>query len=480
MSEAEYRLAMNITVCVEILLYALCMAGFFYPFMTGRRERAQSRFKKLFAVFSIYTVMYFVNMTMDIYGWLCMVIVLVLLAAVSRFLEMDRELTLFLGVIFYCIKNLSVLIMRSVSFLVGKELECRAENAESAEIIFRNAAWSFTFEVALQISLLFILLCIAGYLLRKRSMKLHLKELCCLLLTPVTGILFVYIIFQVLLIVNDGKVLQLYEQFPVLLWIVPVAAAMFYAGILLTIVSCRKMIDLQEEREKYFVERQQIHAIQERMEEVEQFYDGIRRMKHEMNNHLTNIKGLVRNGSYEDIEKYIDQMDEGMNAFELTIKTGNAVTDVIVNDKQKAAKKQGIEFQSEFSYPKSEGYQAYDIGVIISNLLQNALEACEKMTEGKRYIYISGRQKKKFYLINVKNSFEGEVTFDTKTKLPLSTKGETSTEGGLSAREKAMALHGIGLSNVKREVDKYMGDVDIKVNKNEFSVTVLLQERSTK
>lgn len=57
------------------------------------------------------------------------------------------------------------------------------------------------------------------------------------------------------------------------------------------------------------------------------------------------------------------------------------------------------------------------------------------------------------------------MTFDTKTGLPLSTKGGDRS------------LHGIGLSNVKREADKYMGDVDIKVKKNEFSVTVLLQER---
>ena len=90
------------------------------------------------------------------------------------------------------------------------------------------------------------------------------------------------------------------------------------------------------------------------------------------------------------------------------------------------------------------------------------------MAEGKKYIYLSGRQKKKFYLINVKNSFEGEVAFDTRTNLPVSTKG------------KGISLHGIGLSNVKREVDKYMGDMDIRANKNEFSVTVLIQEQKKK
>ncbi len=468
MSEAGFILVVDIAVRIEILLYAVCMAAFFYPFMAGKKEQRKSRIKKVLMVFLIYTVMYFVNMAASVYGWLCMIIVIILLAVASKFLDMNREFTFFLGVIFFCIRNLSALIMRSISYFLDKHLEQKAVFAENYENVFRNAAWNYVFVVVLQLILFSIMLYAVARLLMKKTMKLHIKELCYLLLIPITGILFVNIIFNILLIVNENLVFQLYEQFPVFLGIVPVVAALFYAGILITILSYQKMIGLQEEKEKYFVEQQQVHAIQERMEEVEQFYHGIRQMKHEMKNHMTNIKGLVRNGSYGDIEQYIDHMDESMNVFEITIKTGNTVTDVIVNDKQKAAEKQGIQFQSEFSYPKSDGYNAYDIGVIINNLLQNALEACEKMAEGKRYIYLSGRQKKKFYMINVKNSFEGEVIFDTKTNLPLSTKG------------KDIALHGIGLSNVKREADKYMGDVDIRARKNEFSVAVLLQERRKK
>lgn len=467
MNEAGFNLIMNIMSGIQVFLYAACMTAFFYPFMAGKKEQRKSRIKKVLMVFAVYMVMYFIGMTTSVYGWLCMIIVIVLLAA-SKFLDMEREFTVLLGVLFFCVRKLSALIMRSVSFIVDKRLEQKAETLEVTKNIFSRASLNYAFVAVLQILLLSVMLCVMGRLLKKKIRKLHMKELCYLLLTPVTGILFVNIIFNILLIVNENTIIQLYEQFPVFLGIVPVVAVLFYAGILITIVSYQKMIGLQEEKEKYFVEQQQVHAIQERMEEVEQFYNGIRQMKHEMKNHLTNIKGLVRNGSYGDIEQYIDQMDESMNVFELTTKTGNTVTDVIVNDKQKAAEKQGILFQSEFSYPKSDGYNAYDIGVIINNLLQNALEACEKMAEGKRYIYLSGRQKKKFFIINVKNSFLGEVTFDTKTNLPLSTK------------EKDISLHGIGLSNVKREVDKYMGDVDIRVKKNEFSVTVLLQERREK
>ena len=462
MSEAGFSLFMNIVAGIEIFMYAVCMTFFFYLFMTEKKEQSKSRIKKVLMVFLIYTVLYFIGMAAFVYGWLCMIIVLILLVAASKFLDMDKEFTFFLGVIFFCTRDLSMLAMESIDFLSSGYF---AEKEETVEYIFRNAALNYVFVAVLQLILFSVMLYAAARLLKKKTLKLHIKELCYLLLTPITGILFGNIIFRLLIVVKNNLVFQLYEQFPVFLGIMPVVAALFYAGILITIVSYQKMIGLQEEKEKYFVEQQQVHAIQERMEEVEQFYNGIRQMKHEMKNHLTNIKGLVRNGSYGDIEQYIDHMDESMNVFELTIKTGNTVTDVIVNDKQKAAEKQEIQFQSEFSYPKSDGYNAYDIGVIINNLLQNALEACGKMAEGKRYIYLSGRQKKKFYVINVKNSFEGEVTFDTKTNLPLSTKGKDT------------ALHGIGLSNVKREADKYMGDVDIRAKKNEFSVTVLLQER---
>lgn len=468
MDEAGFALAVNIAANIERLLQAVCMAAFFYPFMTGREEQRKRQFKKVLVVFLIYTVVYFVGMLTSGFGWLYMAVVLVLLVAASGVLDMDREFTFLLGVIFFCVRNLSALIMRSIGCLLDKHRVYIAGIPGGPEKIFLHAVWSCVLEWTLRTVLLFAMLCAVGRLLRKRTWKRHRKELYCLFLLPIIGILFANIIVNIFLIVSGDQTIQLYDEFPAFLVIVPAVAALFYAGILLTIVSYQKLADLQEEQQKYFVEQQQVHAIQERMEEVEQFYDGIRRMKHEMKNHLTNIKGLAGNGSYGEMEQYIDRMDESMNAFEFTVKTGNAVTDVIVNDKQKTAEKQGIQFVSEFYYPSADGYNAYDIGIIINNLLQNALEACAKMTEGEKCIYLSGRQKKKFFLIHVKNSFEGELTFDDETNLPLSTK------------EKDVSLHGIGLSNVKRAVEKYMGDVDIKVKKNEFSVTVLLQEKREK
>lgn len=468
MSETGFMLLQSIESGIEVVLYAICITAFFYPFMAEKKEWRAVKLKKSFIVFLAYGSMYLIGMTASISSWLCMVIVIILLVAASKFTGIDKKFTFFLGILFFGIQNMSRLIIESIYYIFIMKF---AENIIEINTIYDRIIIGNFIVMTLQIVSFFTMLCFAGKKLQNKRLELHMKELCYLCITPIISILFGNIIFQMVLVVKENTFFLLYEQYPLFIGLVPLIAALFYIGMMISIMSYQEMVSLQEEKNKYFVEEQQLRAIRERMEEVEQFYGGIRRMKHEMKNHLTNIKGLAGSGNYEEMEQYIAKMDESMNMFELSIKTGNAVTDVIVNDKQKAAYKQGIQFRSEFRYPVSDGYDAYDIGIIINNLLQNALEACERMETGKKYILLSGRQKKRFFIINVRNSFEGEVLFDRNTNLPLSAKENTTGE--------AISLHGIGLSNVKREAAKYLGNVDIKVKKNEFIVTVLLQERGT-
>ena len=74
-----------------------------------------------------------IEILFSVYGWLCMITVIILLMVTSKFLDINREVTFFLGAIFFCIRNLSALIMRSMSFFQIKYLpllkcwiQCRA------------------------------------------------------------------------------------------------------------------------------------------------------------------------------------------------------------------------------------------------------------------------------------------------------------------------------------------------------------------
>ena len=247
---------------------------------------------------------------------------------------------------------------------------------------------------------------------------------------------------------------------------IPVLALLFYAGAYLTIAFQQGMAALREEQANYFVERQQTQAIRARIHEAEQFYTRIRQLKHEMRGHMTNIKVLAGQGEYASLDDYIARMNESISDLELTLQTGNPVTDVIVNDTRWRSLDLGIRFQMDLHYRSPGAYDAFNVGIILQNLLQNALEACEKVSEGKRFIILTGKRKGRFFLLEVKNSFAGEVVFG-QDGLPVTTKKEDAP------------MHGIGLSNVRQEAEKYMGELELKADQQIFSATVLLQERSS-
>lgn len=465
MSRADYMLFHSVASKVDIFLSAVCMACFLRPFLEETGRRGERR--KQLSLFLTYSAVYLTGMTFpeSLNGWARMVLLLVLSVLFSGYLGMGRKETALFGILFYSMKYMSVLITESLNYVVNNRL---IDAAEDAGEIYRISAIDYSCAMLFRYLVFAVMLYSVGRSLSGRRLRVHAKEWVYLTLIPLAAILFGNIILRLFIVVKEDAYFRLYEQYPDFIALIPLLSLLFYAGALSAILSYREMLSLQEEKNHFYAEQRQLAAMRERMEEAEGFYEGIRRMKHEMRSHLTNIKGLAAKGEYGDMQRYLSRMDESMAVFDFGVKTGNAVTDVILSDKRKMAQKMGIQFQTEFVYPASGGYDAYDVGIIISNLLQNALEACGRMggelPEGGRYISVSGRQKKKFFLIQVKNSFDGEILFDRNTKLPISTK------------EGEPFLHGMGLLNVKRESEKYMGDLDIEVKENEFCVSVLLQE----
>ncbi len=465
MSETGFVELYHMVSGVEILLYAASITAFLHPLLQENAGR-----KSLF-VYLAYVCIFFLGLVFPIPGLLCMLLVTALLMTCHGFLGVAPGLLFLLCMLFFCIRDLSFMVVQSLDYF---SVQMFLRDADTPEKIFLMAALNHILIETLALLLFFLMLWRLALQFQKKALTLQVKELCYLLLTPFAGILFVHMILRLLIVADGDSIFQLYEQVPAAIYIIPLLAMLFYVGTLVAIGSCQKVIALQEERSQSFIEQQQLTGLQERLTQVEQFYAGIRQMKHEMRGHLTNIKGLAENGHYEDIDHYIAKMDSSLKSLEFSISTGNAVTDVIVNDKHRTSVSLGIDFQADFAYPPASGYDAYDIGIILNNLLQNALEACKKVEQKKRYLYLSSRKRNHFYLIEVRNSFDGNVRFDGHTGLPVSTKGPHPIPGfGPS-----MALHGIGLSNVRREAKKYRGNVDIQVRGREFQVTVLLQENS--
>ena len=265
----------------------------------------------------------------------------------------------------------------------------------------------------------------------------------------------------------DTGFFVLFDEKPDLLWKIPMIAVFIFAGEAALIYFWQKYRVLLAERQKHFVEEQQVKAMKKRLEEAENFYGSIRKVRHEMKNHMANIKGLAGAGEYGEIEDYVRRMDETMQELEYKYVTGNAVTDVIINDKCRRAEKVGIRFDADFRYGGE--IPVFDLGIILNNLLDNAIEACEKLESGKGFIRLMLKRKKQFLLLEVENSFDGTVPVQTDGGLALPTTKQSTLPGIITE-------HGIGLENVRDVAERYFGGVNIKVKGDVFHVTVMLQQ----
>lgn len=118
----------------------------------------------------------------------------------------------------------------------------------------------------------------------------------------------------------------------------------------------------------------------------------------------------------------------------------------------------GATIDTKMQIPENMDINSFDLVVVIGNLLDNAIEALSKQEKGNFEVEISYRQG--ILLINAKNTFKGEII----------KRGETL----ISTKESAKEAHGIGLSNVRRVIDKYDGEMMINTDNQFFSVHIVM------
>lgn len=226
----------------------------------------------------------------------------------------------------------------------------------------------------------------------------------------------------------------------------------------------QKIKEKQEEKLQSRLLEAQVESIEQHVLQVEGLYQDIRSIRHDMANHILTLEGLYAGNRLEEAREYSEDLKTALAGTEsgqnLTgIKSGNPVTDVILQEKKKEAEKKNIRFRSSFYYPENAGINAFDISVILNNALQNAIENVDM--GGGPYIRIRSYRRDNAYMIEIANCFSGSLQWEGESGLP-----RTSKEGADG--------HGYGLSNIRRVAEKYSGDIAIDVKNGEFCLSVML------
>lgn len=211
----------------------------------------------------------------------------------------------------------------------------------------------------------------------------------------------------------------------------------------------------------------QNELITKHCDEVQNIYKTMRGWRHDYHNHIQAMKVLTvqmreaGNGdeSLVQLEEYLDKLNDDLTTVDTVVKTGNVMVDAILNSKLSLMKAKELPVNVKAAVPKEFGISEVDLCVVIGNLLDNAMEACEKQPEkAKRFIRVYiGVLKQQLY-VSVTNSVCGGVKKEGKKYL--------STKRSMN--------HGYGLMRIDRIVDKYHGYVNRQDEEDVFVTEVML------
>ncbi len=223
-----------------------------------------------------------------------------------------------------------------------------------------------------------------------------------------------------------------------------------FAVILVTTYVFRQWKTKQEEDRQQEIFSAQMADLQNHISETEQLYRDMRSLRHDMGNHLMTLKQLYDKNEYDAAQQYANRLHAEITGTSPDISSGNPVTDVILSGRKKEMEEKGISFSCDFQYPLTQAVDSFDISIILNNALSNAIEAIEREEDGSRetaLVFLSSSRRKNMYLIEVANSYGGDLENDPASGLPRTTK---DSEG-----------HGFGLPAIRHVARKYLGDIDI-------------------
>ncbi|WMM24663.1 GHKL domain-containing protein [Tissierella sp. MB52-C2] len=193
--------------------------------------------------------------------------------------------------------------------------------------------------------------------------------------------------------------------------------------------------------------------------EVENIYKQMRGWRHDYHNHIQVMKAYLSLGKYEDMDKYLNELDKDLTNIDIVVKTGNIMVDAILNSKLSMAISNDIKINAKATVPKDLKILDMDLCVIIGNLMDNAMEATMKLENlDERFIRIYIREMKGQLYISITNSVGGEVK---KINLEYLT-----TKLGLN--------HGFGLKRVDSIVKKYNGFINRQNEEGVFATEIIL------
>lgn len=213
-----------------------------------------------------------------------------------------------------------------------------------------------------------------------------------------------------------------------------------------------------EEKRRISIQKEQQRVQIENYEEQERTYERQRKSAHEFRNHLGYIEGLLREQKEREALEYIWKLENSPEQYMNNFSTGNPVVDVIVNQKYQQAKARGIHMVVLLNDLKEIPMTEEDMVVLLSNLLNNAIEACGRLKEKTGQIKFKFMHEEEKVVLSIRNPIEESLK---KVNGQVKTSKENEEE------------HGVGIGNIEKVIEKYGGEGTYQEEAGEFFYVIV-------
>ncbi len=213
-----------------------------------------------------------------------------------------------------------------------------------------------------------------------------------------------------------------------------------------------KSIEMQNEmltlKEKVF---------EEEYENLLQMMEKNGQLFHDMKNHLLILSNYAEQGDIESISNYIKEMGNNLCTEKNGFWTGNRILDLVISQKRSVAKRKEIDFQIQASRLPQLSIKDSEICALFGNLLDNAIEACEKIQSDKRWIVLNINTQESLMYICISNNVAA---------IPQKKKERFVSE------KPNKSMHGFGLKSVERIVKRHGGLISYDTKGDSFRVGI--------
>ncbi len=217
------------------------------------------------------------------------------------------------------------------------------------------------------------------------------------------------------------------------------------------------IIALSERMEKRLA-MEQNQYYEKQFELIQSSVQTTNMIRHDIKNHVLSLQALAEENKVEDLITYLDSIQRNVGLHHSFASSGNIIIDSILNFKFEEAQQQNVKTKLDLAIPEKLEISAFDMTVILGNLLDNAIRAA-KTVRDNGFINVRIHYDKGRLLVAIDNSFSEKVIRENGRF--LSTKQNRNN-------------HGKGLANVETVLEKYHGNMNLEYEKNIFHATLLL------